>query len=108
MQVDASTYAVVTHSMWSTPPSSPTMVGRAVDTIVWSSELTNMASMSPANTAMSERLLMISPCSGTAPACGGRPVPSARFVTPRCPRTSSPICILFSSLVNYLTIVYYF
>ena len=32
--VPAKTYAVVTHNMRSTPPSSPTMVGRAVENMV--------------------------------------------------------------------------
>jgi hypothetical protein len=30
------------------PPSSPTIVGRAVETIVWSSEASTMASIRPA------------------------------------------------------------
>ena len=30
---------VITHDMCSTPPSSPTMVGRAVEKIIWPSEL---------------------------------------------------------------------
>jgi hypothetical protein len=32
--VPAKTYAVVTHNMRSTPPSSPTMVGRAAENMV--------------------------------------------------------------------------
>lgn len=47
-----STYPVVTHSIWSTPPSSPTMVGSAVETMVWSSEPMTMATSSAVNTAV--------------------------------------------------------
>ena len=35
--VDARRYAVTTHERCSIPPRSPTMVGNAVETIVWSS-----------------------------------------------------------------------
>jgi len=35
--VDASTYAVTTHDKWFMPPRSPTMRGRAVATMLWSS-----------------------------------------------------------------------
>ena len=34
--------AEMTQLMWSTPPSSPTMVGSAVEKIIWPRELINM------------------------------------------------------------------
>jgi hypothetical protein len=40
-------YAVTTHESWSTPPRSPTIVGSAVETIVWSSEASSIASSRP-------------------------------------------------------------
>jgi len=43
--VIASVYAVMTHAMCSTPDRSPTMVGRAVATIVWSKEDRNITIM---------------------------------------------------------------
>lgn len=49
--VDDSRYAVTTHDNWSSPPSppsSPTIVGSAVDTIVWSSADSSMTSSSAA------------------------------------------------------------
>lgn len=42
-------------SMWFTAPSSPTMVGSAVDTMVWSSDPTNIEIMRAANTAAIDR-----------------------------------------------------
>ena len=42
---------MVIQSMWFTAPSSPTMVGSAVDTMVWSSDPTNIEIMSAVNTA---------------------------------------------------------
>src|SRR4051812_42426687 len=50
--VVASRYAVVIHAMWETPPRSPTMVGIAVDTIVWSRAAMSM----PASSAEKMRL----------------------------------------------------
>src|SRR3954471_13588218 len=41
-------YAVTTHESWSIPPRSPTIVGSAVATIVWSSEASSIASSRPA------------------------------------------------------------
>src|SRR5687768_10220353 len=41
----ASRYAVTTHEMCSSPPSSPTMVGSAVETIVWSSDASSITSI---------------------------------------------------------------
>lgn len=43
--VAASRYAVTTHDRWLSPPRSLTIVGSAVDTIVWSSAASSMASM---------------------------------------------------------------
>src|SRR4051812_29005224 len=40
--VTASRYAVTTQLMWSRPPRSPTIVGSAVETIVWSSEASSI------------------------------------------------------------------
>ena len=45
--VDASMYAVTTQDRCSAPPSSPTIVGSAVETIVWSRGASNIASISP-------------------------------------------------------------
>src|SRR3954449_8759119 len=44
-------YAVTTHERCSRPPRSPTIVGSAVDTIVWSSDASSMTSMSPPMTS---------------------------------------------------------
>src|SRR5579875_510150 len=44
--VDASRYAVTTHESWSTPPRSPTIVGRAVATTVWSRDASSIPSIS--------------------------------------------------------------
>ena len=38
---------MTTHESWSRPPRSPTIVGSAVDTIVWSSDASSIASRSP-------------------------------------------------------------
>ncbi|WP_267127874.1 hypothetical protein [Demequina iriomotensis] len=54
MIVDARMYAVVTHSMWSTPSSSPTMVGSAVAKMVWLSDASSIAVMRPMNTGITE------------------------------------------------------
>src|SRR3954447_8497257 len=51
--VVASRYAVVIHAMCETPPRSPTMVGMAVETIVWSSAAMSM----PASRA--EKMMLI-------------------------------------------------
>ena len=40
--VSASRYAVTTQDRWVAPPRSPTMVGNAVPTIVWSSAASSM------------------------------------------------------------------
>ncbi len=52
--VDASRYAVTTHERWFSPPRSPTIVGSAVATIVWSSAARNMPSMSAAKIMRTE------------------------------------------------------
>ena len=44
--VEASMYAVTTQDRWDRPPRSLTIVGSAVDTIVWSSAASSIASMS--------------------------------------------------------------
>ena len=51
--VVASRYAVITQEMWFSPPRSPTIVGRAVDTMVWSSAASRMPSISAAYTSTS-------------------------------------------------------
>src|SRR3954452_20628208 len=45
--VTASRYAVTTHEMCSRPPRSPTIVGSAVETIVWSSDASSITSIRP-------------------------------------------------------------
>jgi hypothetical protein len=45
--VIASRYAVTTQEMWVSPPRSPTIVGSAVETIVWSSDARSITSISP-------------------------------------------------------------
>ena len=51
----ASAYAVTTHAWWARPPSSPTIVGIAVPTIVLSSIARSMAVMSPPMTVQISR-----------------------------------------------------
>ena len=46
--VCASRKPVITHDMCSTPPSSPTIVGRAVEKIIWPSELMSIDRISAA------------------------------------------------------------
>ena len=53
--VEASMYAVTTQDRWLAPPRSPTIVGSAVATIVWSRAARNMPSITPANTSMTFR-----------------------------------------------------
>ena len=48
--VSASRYDDTTHDRWLAPPRSPTIVGSAVDTIVWSSAESNMPSSTVQNT----------------------------------------------------------
>jgi hypothetical protein len=45
--VEANMYAVTTQDRWAAPPRSRTMVGSAVDTMVWSKEASSIASISP-------------------------------------------------------------
>ena len=45
--VEASRYAVTTQERWFNPPRSPTMVGSAVATIVWSSAASIIPSINP-------------------------------------------------------------
>src|SRR5215471_20532906 len=45
--VCASKYAVMTQESWSRPPRSPTIVGSAVATMVWSAAATSMPRTSP-------------------------------------------------------------
>src|SRR6478735_447056 len=76
--VCASRYAVTTHEMWSKPPRSPTIVGRAVETIVLSSAASSITSTRPAKTTYRWR----DPASSTASApdsgiaCGASTGPS--------------------------------
>src|SRR3954449_5214944 len=53
--VTARRYAVTTQERCWSPPSSPTIVGSAVETIVWSSDASSMTSMSPLTTRRIER-----------------------------------------------------
>ena len=46
---------MTTHERWSRPPRSPTIVGSAVETIVWSSAARNMPSISAPKTGTSAR-----------------------------------------------------
>ena len=46
---------MTTHERWSSPPRSPTIVGSAVETIVWSSAARNMPSISAPKTGTSAR-----------------------------------------------------
>ena len=46
--VEASRYAVTTHESCEMPPRSPTIVGSAVDTIVWSSDASSITSINAA------------------------------------------------------------
>ena len=46
---------MTTHERWLRPPRSPTIVGSAVETIVWSSAARNMPSISAAKTVVSAR-----------------------------------------------------
>src|SRR6185437_6174010 len=48
--VDASRYEVTTQERWLSPPRSPTIVGSATETIVWSSAARNMPSISAMKT----------------------------------------------------------
>src|SRR3954464_8273679 len=53
--VAASRYAVTTHERRSMPPSSPTIVGSAVETIVWSSDASSITSIRPLTTTRMRR-----------------------------------------------------
>src|SRR5688500_10900421 len=78
--VVASRYAVVIHAMWETPPSSPTMVGIAVDTMVWSRAAMSMpASRAPKIVLIRRRVRT----SGTAPGAAADSVVGASNCTPR-------------------------
>ena len=48
--VDVRMYAVTTHDSCRSPPRSPTIVGRAVATIVWSRAANSIPAMSPRKT----------------------------------------------------------
>lgn len=63
--VSASRYAVTTQAMCPPPPRSATMVGSAVDTIVWSSAASSMPSTMVTKTMLVRRRL-----SGGGPAGG--------------------------------------
>ena len=53
--VTARRYAVTTQERCSSPPSSPTIVGSAVETIVWSSDASSITSISPLTTRRIDR-----------------------------------------------------
>ena len=65
--VEASRVADTTHASCSCPPSSPTIVGSAVATIVWDSAATSMPSISPTSTVRICRWLS----TGMAPKAAG-------------------------------------
>src|SRR5689334_10367661 len=67
MTVDATRYAVTTHDRWFRPPRSPTMVGSAVATMVWSSAASSMPSMSPPRMTMICRWVYVLGCTCPAP-----------------------------------------
>ncbi|WP_245927212.1 hypothetical protein [Nocardioides silvaticus] len=48
--VEVNKVADTTQASWSWPPSSPTMVGSAVATIVWDRAATSIPNMSPTRT----------------------------------------------------------
>src|SRR5688572_3824415 len=56
----ASRYAVVTQAMCETPPSSPTIVGIAVETMVWSRLETSMPASSAEKISLIRRLVSTS------------------------------------------------
>ena len=58
--VEASRYAVTTHARWEPPCRSPTMVGSAVDTMVWSSAARSMPSSSAPRITQRRRLVIFS------------------------------------------------
>ena len=64
--VEASRYAVTIHDRCEAPPRSPTIVGNAVATIVWSSAASNM----PSNKAMSTSH-SLRPCRAGGATVGG-------------------------------------
>src|ERR1700759_254189 len=55
--VVARMYAVVIHTWFSTPPRSPTMVGMAVETIVWSRLLSSIPAISALKMIQMRRLV---------------------------------------------------
>lgn len=60
--VSANRYDVTTQLMCPAPPRSPTMVGRAVETMVWSRAESSMPSMTVTNT----RFICVRPMGGRA------------------------------------------
>src|SRR4051794_32341421 len=79
--VIASRYDVTTHERWLSPPRSRTIVGSAVETIVWSSDASSITTMSAPRTAVGGRVLgrVVTrgrvPC---GPAAGGSGWPRSR------------------------------
>src|SRR6184192_3879874 len=69
--VEARRYDVTTQERWLRPPRSPTIVGSAVETIVWSSAARNMPSINAAKTVHSA-LPVRRPCSGMGGALPSR------------------------------------
>jgi hypothetical protein len=53
--VAASRYEVTTQERWLRPPRSPTIVGKAVETIVWSRAARNIPSINAPKTVHSAR-----------------------------------------------------
>ena len=59
--------AVMTQAICSTPLSSPTMVGSALESTVWFSDASSMVTMRPANSRTILRCVGIALFSGCAP-----------------------------------------
>src|SRR5690606_8228797 len=77
--VEVSRVAETTQASCSWPPSSPTMVGRAVATIVWDRAATSMPSMRPASTVRIWEWLRTGTAAVAGPAATGaaEPLPAA-------------------------------
>ena len=50
---------MTTHERWFSPPRSPTIVGSAVATIVWSSAASSITSISPPKTSLTFGALVL-------------------------------------------------
>src|SRR5262245_9100490 len=79
-------YAVTTQAMWPAPPRSATIVGNAVETMVWSSAASSMPSRIVTNTRFVRDLLSASGRSsaGAVTVLMARTVPSSPLLRSRC------------------------